>query len=329
MVAPMSLAPLAPLALNFARPAGGGGDGAAAVPEWVQITPAGPALRGRDGRAWSMADPGAVIAAWRADAAAGIAVPVDVEHATEGAGGPAMGWVEDVEARDGALWARVAWNASGRQALADRAFRFLSPAFLFDARNGQVLRLRSIGLTNRPNFVLPALNRATTTETPMDPDVLTALGLTPSATTADAVAAISALREQAQTALNRARTPDPTLFAPRADLELALNRIATLEQAERARAEELIGAEVDAAIAAGKIAPASRDYHVASCRADGGLDRFRALVAASPVIAPPAQNRAAAHATPGPQIASEALALCRAWGTDPEKFAAATAAEQR
>lgn len=324
MVRPMSSVPLAPLALNFARPSEGG----EVAPEWVQITPPGPALRGRDGRAWTLPEPAAVVAAFRADAEAGIAVPVDLEHATEAGGGPAVGWVEEIEARGGALWARVAWNAAGRQVLADRAFRFLSPAFLFDARTGRVLRLRSVGLTNRPNFPLPALNRANT-ETPMDPEVLNALGLKPEATAADAVAAIAALRDQTQTALNRARTPDPALFAPRADLELALNRIASLEAAEKARADELVASEVDAAIAAGKIAPASRDYHLASCRAEGGLDRFRALVAASPVIAPPAQTRTATPAAPGPQLAPEALALCRAWGMKPEDYAAAQAAETR
>jgi phage I-like protein len=323
----MSAALLAPLALNVVRP---DAPGDAGVPEWVQITPAGPALRGRDGRSWAMPSPDSVVAQFRADAASGVAVPVDLEHATETSGGPAVGWVEELEVRSGALWGRVAWNAAGRQALADRAFRFLSPAFLFDAATGQVLRLRSVGLTNRPNFPLPALNRANT-ETPMDPEVLTALGLAPAATPADAVAAIAALREQAQTALNRAAAPDPALFVPRADHQLALNRIAALEAAEAARAEAQAATEVDAAIAAGRVHPASRDYHLATCRAEGGLERFRALIAATPAhpAATPATARAAAPAGGPAPLAPEALALCRAWGADPEKIAAALAAEQR
>lgn len=334
MVRPMPAALLAPLALNFVRPdAPGDAAGAApgaGVPDWVQITPPGPALRGRDGRSWTMPAPESVVAQFRADAASGIAVPVDLEHATETSGGPAVGWVEDLEVRAGALWARVAWNAAGREALEGRAFRFLSPAFLFDPATSQVLRLRSVGLTNRPNFPLPALNRANT-ETPMDPEVLNALGLRPEATAADAVAAVTALREQAATALNRAATPDPALFVPRADHQLALNRIAALETAEAARAEAAAVAEVDAAIASGRVHPASRDYHLATCRSEGGLDRFRALIAATPAhpAATPPQTRAAAPAGAPAQMAPEALALCRAWGADPEKFAAALAAEQR
>jgi hypothetical protein len=236
----MSAVLLAPLAVNVARLAALGDAG---LPEWVQITPPGPALRGRDGRSWTLPAPERVVAQFRADAAAGIAVPVDLAHATETFGGPAVGWVADLAVHDGALWARVAWNAAGRAALAERAalveraFRFVSPAFLYDATTwsrasmpgaawtGRVLRLRAVALTNRPNFPLPALNRAKT-ETPIDPEVLTALGLAPTATSADAVAAIVALREPAQTALNRAAVPDPALFVPRADYQLALNRIA-------------------------------------------------------------------------------------------------------
>lgn len=309
-----------PLALNF--------EAANPVPDWVQLTPPGPRIAGRDGRAWTL-DAEAVALAFRATLAEPGGVPLDIEHATEvraprGEPAPAVGWLAEVEARGGALWARVDWTDEGRTALASRAYRYLSPAFLFDPKDGRVLRLTSVGLTNRPNFRLPALN----TETPMDPEVLAALGLAPDATPAQAVTAINALRTAEQTALNRAATPDPALFVPRADHQLALNRLTALETAAAAAREAEIGTAVDAAVAAGKIAPASRDYHLASCRAEGGLERFRALIAATPAFGDPAPKPAT---PPDGQIAlnAEQARVAKLLGIDPKAYAATLAAESQ
>lgn len=310
---------LASLALNFDA-------GTSQVPDWVQLTPSGPRIAGRDGRSWIL-DAEAVAAAFRSTLAEPGGVPFDVEHATEDATSsqpaPAVGWLAEVEARNGALWARVEWTESGRALIAGRAYRFLSPAFLFDPATQRVLRLTSVGLTNRPNFRLPALNH---TENPMDPAVLTALGLAPTATAADAVVAINALRAAEQLALNRAATPDPAQFVPRADYELATNRLAALDAEAATRREAEIVAAVDAAVAGGFVAPASRTYHLASCRAEGGLDRFRQMVAASPVIAGPAPKAELGTGTAA--LSPDELAVCRQLGMTPEKFAAARAAQQ-
>ena len=40
-------------------------------------------------------------------------------------------------------------------------------------------------------------------------------------------------------------------------------------------------AEIEAALGAGKITPATVEYHKASCRQDGGLERFRDFVKAA------------------------------------------------
>ena len=97
--------------------------------------------------------------------------------------------------------------------------------------------------------------------------------------------------------------------------------------AAAAAREAEITAAIDGATAAGKIAPASRDYHLASCRAEGGLDRFRAMIAASPVIAGGTAPKA--QATPGKAgLSDEELAVCRHLGMTPDAFAAAKAAEQ-
>jgi hypothetical protein len=161
----------------------------------------------------------------------------------------------------------------------------------------------------------------------MDKAVLDALGLAATSTAADAVVAINTLKSEKAVALNRAEAPDPQRFVPQAVHQLALNRITAFETEAKARNEAAITAAVDAAVAAGKVAPASKDYHLAACRQDGGLERFTAMVGAAPVIAPPsALDRRAADATPG-KLTGEELAMCRRMGTDPEKFAAEKAVQ--
>lgn len=304
------------------------------VPEWVQLTPQGPRLPSRDGREWQLPDPDLVVRAYAESLSAGVEAPVDFEHATHvkgeiGERADAVGWVKELANRDGALWGRIDWTETGRAAVASRGYRYLSPGFFFSPATRAVARLASVGLTNLPNFALPALNREhpEPENDPMDPAVLEALGLTPTATAAEAVLAINTLKSAEQLALNRAATPDPEKFVPKADHQLALNRITEFESAEKTRAEEAAVAAVDAAVAEGKIAPASREYHLATCRAEGGLERFRAFAAAQPVIAPPSGLDKKAPGTPPGKLNAEELAVCRQLGMTPEDFTAARAAE--
>lgn len=326
MISHAFLAPL-PIALNRADAEGG------AVPEWIQLTPKAPRLEGIDGRIWTMSSPEAIIATCR-NMRSGVEIPVDFEHAThvKGARGEradAAGWIRELENRDGAIWGRVEWNDSGREALATRGYRFISPGFDFHKLTGAVRRIVSAGLTNVPNFTMPALNRTgENEETEMDAAVLQALGLKPDASAADAVVAITRLRTDADTALNRAANPDPAQFVPRADYELATNRVTELEAEVTTHREAEITAAVDAAVEAGKIAPASRDYHLAVCRAEGGLEQFQSFIGTAPVIvsdkaAPkPADPKKASE-----QLTGDELALCRAWGMTPDDFKAAREAE--
>ena len=119
--------------------------------------------------------------------------------------------------------------------------------------------------------------------------LLKALGLPETATIEQALNAIGALKTDLATALNRAETPSLDKFVPRADYDTVVARANNAEQKlaeqKKAELETAINAEIDAALKAGKITPATKDYHVATCREAGGLDRFKAFVAAAPVIA--------------------------------------------
>lgn len=300
------------------------------APEWVQLIPAGPGIRGVDGRVWTMTDAGRIVETFRNR---GVELPIDIEHATQvkGARGeeaPAVGWIHDMQARDGGLWGKVSWTPRGEALLRDRAYRYLSPVFSAGRRTGAVTRLVSAGLTNNPNLDLVALNRqgAEPESVDMDEDVLEALGLNADASAADAVAAIGKLKAAESAARNRARTPSLDAFVPRKDYDRLVRRVHDFEAADKARGDAAIEAAVDAAIEAAKITPADRDFYIASCRAEGGLERFGTFIESKPEIAP---ESGLDGKTPGAGATSalteEELAACRALGLSEDDFTAAKA----
>ena len=129
------------------------------VPEWVELIPAGEVI-GRDGRHWINNGPPRIIQAF---IASGLDLPVDIEHSTElkapkGEAAPAFGWVSKLKEIAGAIWGRIEWNEAGRQIVATRQYRYLSPVIKYGRTNGEILALTSVALTNMPNLHLPALN---------------------------------------------------------------------------------------------------------------------------------------------------------------------------
>lgn len=264
------------------------GDAPADAADWKELIPAPNAegrVQGVDGRWWRMPDAKAVASRFK------LALPVDVNHASElsapkGGQSPAYGWIEALEVRDGAVWGRVEWTPAGRNAVDAREYRYLSPVFTFDPKTRAIQRLTSVALVNEPNFPL-ALNRAGDSapqqETPaVDEAIAKALNLAEKASVEDAITAINALRNA---------QPPMEQFVPRAQYDTAINRAQAsetrLREIETARQQAAIDAEVDGAVKAGKITPASVDYYKAQCATDGGLERFKAFAAAQPVIAAP------------------------------------------
>lgn len=303
------------------------------VPEWIQLTPEGTDVSGRDGRVWKMVNPEDVVTAFNNF---GGDLPVDFEHATQvkgdrGEAAPAVGWIKELEARKGAIWGRVDWNDEGRNAIASKGYRYVSPVFNFGKATKNITRMVSAGLTNLPNLQLAALNNegGHQEEKAMDKAILEALGLKEGASDGDVLTAINKLKSDESIARNRAEQPDAAKFVPIADYQLATNKLKTFETAAAALQETAINSAVDDAIENGKIAPASRDYHVAACKEEGGLDRFKAMVDASPEIAGKSgvegKDKAALNKT---ALSDEELAVCRQMNMDPKDFAEAKAAEQ-
>jgi len=284
------------------------------VPEWIQLLPEGAAhgdlIRGRDGRRFRMSNVDAVIARHTEPLA------VDVEHGVEtggllGGSTAAIGWVEpgDIQYReDGSVWARPAWNTEGARIVRERMYRGTSPAFLHsmvldDEEVPEIFEFTSVAATNRPNLHMSALNKrgATepepTAEEPRMKQIAKALGLAPDASEAEILAALNSEREanrdkvaDVERQLHSAQTATPPMekYVPRSEFDRVTAELNSVQEekakAEKERLEQAIHSAVDAAVEAGKVVPANKDYFLAQCRTEGGLERFKEFVASAPVV---------------------------------------------
>lgn len=162
-------------------------------PEWIHLTPAG-TFGGKDGRGpFTLKDPADVITR-SMDMARGKIV-VDINHSTHvaaarGERSDAVGWITELSAREDGIWGRVEWNGTGRQLMADHAYRGISPA-IGSRPDGTVEWIEAVSLTNRPNLGVTDLH-SQNQETRMDlAQLRRTLGLSETATEDDINAAIA------------------------------------------------------------------------------------------------------------------------------------------
>ena len=133
-------------------------DGAASDGVWVRLIPAG-TFSGRDGRGPYHAGDRAQlehIAAMTRQYAGTTDLVVDYEHQTlksaqNGKPAPAAGWVRKVEAREDGIYGQIEWTASAQSAIEAKEYRYLSPVY-FHTKDGKVLALQCVALTNTPNL---------------------------------------------------------------------------------------------------------------------------------------------------------------------------------
>lgn len=323
---------------------------AGTAPEWIEVLPAGPDIKGEDGRAWRMSDPARVVK----DSQSRLPLVLDYEHASEivapkGGEAPAAGWIKALDVRDGAIWAQVEWTPRAANMVAQREYRFVSPVFRFSRDSKEIASLDSVGLVNRPNLKMTALCRegqfhegqgvgdtddadddtptATKDSTTMDKTKRIALcrdlGLADEAGDDAIISAVATLKADKAQALNRAETPALDKFVPRADFdalkakadaaEQALNRI----QGEKLEAE--ITALVDDAVKAGKVAPASKEFYLAMCR-KGGTDEFKKFVASAPVLTGVSQIADKQPGNADGSLTDDEKAACRAMGLSEDDY---------
>ena len=308
---------------------------------WAMIFPAGDVIETRDDRAFSFADREAFVAEYNADE---VDAMVDIDHDSVFYDWtpPAEGWVKELRlAEGGAIEARIEWTASGQARLDAKTYRYLSPAF-HDDKFGVVTKLHSVALVNQPALTMPAVasrqdagsgSPDPTAPSPKKDPAMTedqiaslrsTLGLDETADADAVIAACSALKASADAPAE----VDVADFVPRADYDLVAGRLGELEAAQAASdadkpSEAEAAAVVDAAIAAARIAPASRDHYLAICKTADGFNSVKALAATAPRVVPDA---AAPDLRREPEVAHEVndneAQVIRALGISPKVAAA-------
>lgn len=301
------------------------------APQWVELIPAGPYVRGLDGREW-LFNEGSQQLVLSTFTGRGIDLVIDWEHATQhrapvGEAAPASGWIKQLEIREGALWGNVAWTPAADAQITTRQYRFLSPVFDYIESTGQIVRLVSAGLTNTPNFTMTALNQEGQpqefTSVKYPAALLTLFGLTETATEDQVIAAATSLKQTAQAA--NAEKSDITRFMPRADYDLVVVRATNAEQQlatlKKVEHDKAVDAEIQGALTAGKITPATADYHRAACSEQGGLERFREFVKSAPTVADQSGLSGRQPEIIATALNAEQRAVCAQLGIDPVEFA--------
>jgi phage I-like protein len=159
----------------------------------------------------------------------------------------------------------------------------------------------------------------------MDKAICAALGLPETATEAEALAAVAALKTSLNAAQAKPQTVDLTAYAPRADVNAmearavaAENQLSELNAVELKRETE---AAVDQAIKDRKIAPASREQYVAMCATKDGLEGFKKTMAVSPAVFDEApQVPAGAPPSSQTSLNAEETAMAKSLGYSEEEW---------
>lgn len=345
-------------AARFADLAQAGPGGGA--PDWVHLLPLGQIQAQDGRRAWHNADPAAVLAATRAigrDLPVDYDHSIDAIK-ERGGTAPAAGWIKALELRADGIWGQVEWTERAKAAIAAKEWRFISPVFQFDKNSRAVLRILRAALTNDPAIAeLKAVAHRTNSEDPMDQDLVKQLakmlGLAETATEAEVRTALAAaqakpletaiataaaasalapiakalgLAETAKpdeittalaTTIAAAKTPDPAKFSPIAVVTELQGRVATLETAAKTAAAT---SEVEAAIAAGKLIPAQREWGLDYAARD--LAGFKAFIAKQPTILAGGRVVEGQPGGGADALTAEEKAVCAAMGLAEKDFLA-------
>lgn len=310
-----------------------------AAPDWVHILPAGRII-GRDGRSFTLGDPAAVIAAFRAGS---IDLPIDYEHQNNKEEArlrgpiPAAGWIKELEARDTGLWGRVEWTDRARKMIANKEYRYLSPVISYDPKTTEVVKITGAGLVHSPNLHLTALSNQ---ETSMVADatflqrVIAVLDLDPDTTPDEVILIIDQMncalvemqgKSNAKeisgiNSADQSQTPDPAKFVPIATMEALLaERSVEIATADEARKQF----KVAQAMEKGHISPGMRDWAISLCRSDEAS--FDAFVTKTPAmfahLFKPITTLYEHSAGKSIAASDEATAICEQLGIAPSSLA--------
>ena len=323
---------------------------AGAAPSEIRLLPVGRfAATDGSGR------PDGIAAGWLLDEAAATALVaqanlratdfvIDFEHQTlhkeaNGQPAPAAGWFKALQFRpgDGLYATDVRWTPRAAAMSSAGEDLYLSPVFNY-APDGTVLALGPAALTNTPGLDgLTDLSRAAlsayfTEELAPMKDLLKALGVAETATEAEALAALSALRASHTAALTAAAVPDVAKYAPIATLSAVQGELAAANTKLAALTAERQTAEADGvvaeALAAGKLTPATKEWATGLGKSD--LAALKAFIAAAPVVVKPGETQTGGQGGAGTGTAALTAAqidVCAQLGISHDDFAKQLAAD--
>ena len=318
----------------------------------IQLFPAG-TFAARDGRpgnlrgvtatSWRLTaqDAEAVMAHWQRTATP---LVVDYEHQTQlaaqnGQPAPAAGWITSLEWEEGrGLFAGVDWTDKARAHIRAGEYRYISPVFAFDRQSGAVLRLICAALTNHP--ALDGMDAASATLTPYEEppmkQILAALGLPETADEAAALAALTTLRQERDSARALAQAaPDPQKFVAMATFSAVQQEAAQLRdeltKLQNAARAAALKDDIEAALKDGRLTAATQGW--AESLAQTAPDALKAYLAAQPPVqaltrtqtggTPPAGDK------PGTaSLTAEEQHICKRLGLTREEFIEARQASQ-
>ena len=303
--------------------------GAAPVPDWIMLLPPGPQIKGRDARTFRLSDPQGVITRFQARRKD---LPLDWEHQSfstlfTNERVETAGWIDALELRAGAIFGHVKWNARGHADIASRTYRYVSPVVLHNGPNAEIFGIEAAGLVHQPFLYMPALARrqdtllCDTTERTQMMSTAPADEARDAARTAqaghappDEKGAPGAAREAlayeapAYEAPVTMRTAYAALQSENAALKSGLAELTAKFDALQAQTHaEKVEAALGAAIAGGRITPASRDYFAQNCQTPEGLAAFQAYVQGQPAML----STEMAHYAQGTPDAPDARDLAR------------------
>ena len=292
-------------------------------------------LRGVNATSWRLTaqDAEAVIAHWQRTATP---LVVDYEHQTQlaaqnGQPAPAAGWITSLEWEEGrGLFAGVDWTDKARAHIRAGEYRYISPVFAFDRQSGAVLRLICAALTNHP--ALDGMDAASATFTPYEEppmkQILAALGLPETADEAAALAALTTLRQERDSAKAQAEAaPDPQKFVAMATFSAVQKEAAQLrDELTKLKNEAQAAAlkdDIEAALKDGRLTAATRGW--AESLAQTAPDALKAFLATQPPVqaltGTQTGGRTPAGDKPGTvSLTAEELHICERLGLTREEF---------
>jgi phage I-like protein len=125
----------------------------AGAPDEFQLLPDGTIeIEGDDPAYMDEAAASLVIAAFKSH---GNDMVIDYEHQTLADGqAPAAGWIRDLvwKGKQGLWAAKTEWTKRAKEYLENREYRFFSPVMLVSPKDGRVMRMLNIALTNSPRI---------------------------------------------------------------------------------------------------------------------------------------------------------------------------------